>query len=419
MESRRGSRQVGGQKVISRGHKVERDDQRVDRIKRAISEADLDALVCSLPMNVLMLSGYWPVLGASLALFTNEGRVILLAPEDEQELATKGWADEVRTFSTGSLQEIRNIIDCVGGPLSELARDLDVGRVIGYEGDSVTEPLPYAAMHLYGASIRGLLSEAMHSCAIIPAGKLLTELRTVLSPTEIGRVRVTCRIAGEAFSRGIEGVRAGRRETEVAEGFRAPLSIVGTGFDGVERAGGFTFCMSGANSAKAYASFQRSRPRCLQPGDFALVHCNSYADGYWTDITRTFVIGEPSETQRAMYEAVFAARAAALQMIRGGVKAAEVDAAARRTIEKCGFGPEFKHGLGHGVGFAAINHNAPPRLHPASEDVLEEGMIFNIEPAIYIDGFGGLRHCDMVALTDRGAEVMTPFLTGVDELILT
>jgi Xaa-Pro aminopeptidase len=120
-----------------------------------------------------------------------------------------------------------------------------------------------------------------------------------------------------------------------------------------------------------------------------------------------------------MYEAIFAAREAALGAIRPGVKAADVDRAARVVIGDYGFAKAFKHGLGHGVGFAAINHNAIPRLHPASEDILQPGMIFNIEPAVYFNGFGGIRHCDMVLLTEHGPEVLTPFQSTLESLTVT
>jgi Xaa-Pro aminopeptidase len=148
-----------------------------------------------------------------------------------------------------------------------------------------------------------------------------------------------------------------------------------------------------------------------------LTHCNSYADGYWTDITRTYCIGPLGERQRGMYEAVFAAREAALEAIRPGVKASAVDRAAREVMRAHGLGREFKHATGHGVGFAAINHNALPRLHPASPEILETGMVFNVEPAAYISGFGGLRQCDMVAVTPNGVELLTPFQSAVQELI--
>jgi Xaa-Pro aminopeptidase len=120
-----------------------------------------------------------------------------------------------------------------------------------------------------------------------------------------------------------------------------------------------------------------------------------------------------------MYEAVFAAREAALAAIRPGVRAAAVDRAARSELESYGFASEFKHPTGHGVGFAAIDHNALPRLHPRSEDRLEAGMVFNVEPAVYLDGIGGLRHCDMVLVTHTGIELLTPFQTSAEKLSLT
>ena len=119
-----------------------------------------------------------------------------------------------------------------------------------------------------------------------------------------------------------------------------------------------------------------------------------------------------------MYEAIFLARDAALDAIAPGVPAADVDARARRVLDSCGFGAGFEHGLGHSVGYAAIDHNARPRLHPASPDRLETGMVFNIEPAIYIPYLGGIRHCDMVAMSDKGPELLTPFQADLRSIIV-
>jgi Xaa-Pro aminopeptidase len=101
------------------------------------------------------------------------------------------------------------------------------------------------------------------------------------------------------------------------------------------------------------------------------------------------------------------------------VKGAEVDAAARNVLRERGFGPQFKHGTGHGVGYSAISANAKPRIHPRSEDTLEPGMTFNIEPAIYFEGYGGIRHCDLVTITESGFELLTPFQCRVSELALS
>lgn len=396
------------------------DSERIERIQQALGKAGLNALVCALPTNVLMLSGYWPVVGTSLAVATRDGQVALIVPEDEEELAHTGWADKVVTFKGGSLKELEGVIEVVSVRLAEVLTELKItrGSVLGFESGPIFEPASYASMHLYGAAIHELLHMAARSVTLMPARELLTELRSTLTEGELHRLRAACRIAEGAFMEGTHRIRHGLRETEVAAIFRSPLCTKGPSLEGITRTDGFTFCMSGPNSAQASAAYQLSRSRKISKGDFVLVHCNSYADGYWTDITRTFTVGEADERKREMYEAVFAARSEALKTIRPRVKASEVDCAARAVLAGRGFGEGFRHGLGHGVGFAAINHNAPPRLHPVSDDVLEVGMVFNIEPAIYMDGYGGLRHCDMVAVTKEGVEILTPFQSTLEQLIV-
>ncbi len=140
-----------------------------------------------------------------------------------------------------------------------------------------------------------------------------------------------------------------------------------------------------------------------------MIHANTTGDGNWTDISRTYVVGSPASKQKRMTDAITEARTAALNAISPGVTAREVDKAAREVLKRHGFGDAFKHATGHGVGFAAADPNALPRIHPLSPDILEAGMTFNIEPAIYIEGDGGMRHCDVVACTDSGAEVLTDF----------
>jgi Xaa-Pro aminopeptidase len=148
------------------------------------------------------------------------------------------------------------------------------------------------------------------------------------------------------------------------------------------------------------------------------MHANSCANGYWTDITRTYTLGEPDDRKQQLYSAIFEARDGALNAIRPGVCARDVDAAARDSLARSGYAQEFKHSTGHGVGFSAISANALPRLHPASDDVLEVGMVFNVEPAVYFEGYGGIRHCDMVAVGPDGAEVLTDFQSELPKLLL-
>lgn len=394
-----------------------RDKERIERIRDHLKKSEMDAIVCALPMNVLLLTGYWPIVGTAIAIVTREGQSIILAPSDEKELADAAGADEVRTFETGSLDEMRSPIDAVRRPLRTAVRDLGLERGrVGYEGGVYHEPVSYASINLYGEALCELLEDLLSSGSVESANELLTSLRSTKTPHEIGRIRRACEIAEVAFTTGYGHLETGLKETGLAALFEAPLSTYGIGYAGVARAGGFVFCMSGGNSASAHGAYARSRDRAIEPGDFALVHCNSYADGYWTDITRTYILGRSDRKKAGMYDAVFEARQAALDSIRPGEKASAVDAAARGVLRKCGFGAAFKHPAGHGVGFAAIDHNAQPRLHPKSRDILESGMVFNVEPAIYIDGVGGLRHCDMVAVTEAGCEVLTSFQSTADEM---
>jgi len=395
------------------------DEERINRNVQALKDAGLDAIACALPMNVLLVSGYWPVIGVSIAVFTSSGSVGLAVPEDELQLARTGRADEIVTFTVGSLDELKTTEEAIEKPLKELAARLGSGKgKIGFEEHAVNEPVSYVGMNLYGASMNSLLRSAMPAAGIVPAGDVLTRLRSTLTSSEIERVKTACEIGSEAFQHGATTICAGLPETKIAQGFRSKLSVLGQEVEGAPRADGFVYCMSGKNSFEASAAFQRSRQRKLRSGDLVLVHCNSYVDGFWTDITRTYCMDEPDGKRQQMYDAVFDASRAAMEEIRPGAKAKNVDSAARGVLEERGFGSKFVHGLGHAVGFVAIDHNAPPRLHPASPDVLEVGMVLNVEPAIYIRNYGGLRHCDMVAVTKNGPMLLTDFQRATEELVI-
>jgi Xaa-Pro aminopeptidase len=369
-----------------------------------------------------MLTGYWPVVGTAVALATSDGNVGLVVPRDEEELAeshaTPGAV--IRSFEPASLSELRTAAETVGQPLADVAGRLGLVRgSVGNDGGEGVEPAPYVAMHLYGRTLLSVLATVMPDVRVVEADAVLKSLRAALTPTELGRVREACAVARQGFLAGVQGLRAGITEAEAALGFRGPLSAGEPRLLDRARMDGFVYCMSGPNAARAAAAYQRSRGRRLQEGDLVLVHCNAYVGGYWTDVTRTYCLGEPGELGRRMRAAVFDARAAALAAVRPGARAADVDRAAREVMRGHGFGDDaFRHATGHGVGFAAIDHGASPRIHPKSDEVLEQGMVFNVEPAAYIEGYGGLRHCDMVAVVSDGMELLTPFHATPDDLSL-
>jgi Xaa-Pro dipeptidase len=169
--------------------------------------------------------------------------------------------------------------------------------------------------------------------------------------------------------------------------------------------------MAGPRAALAYRAFNLTSNATIKQGDTVTVQMEIGINGYWAELTRTFFAGTISEEWRKAYQACIAAQEAALKLIRDGASARAVDGAARQVMEQAGFGAAFKHGLGHGFGFQAINHAAAPVLHPASHAVLRSGMVHNMEPAVYLDGKGGFRLNDNVAVREDGNEVLSSALS--------
>ena len=264
-----------------------------------------------------------------------------------------------------------------------------------------------------------MLHELLPNSNLIPIDEWIRSLSSVTTPLELGRIRQACAIANNAYELGASQLRAGMKEPEAAQLFQALLSGNDVAGLPIQRCGGFAFCMSGPNSAKAYTAYARTRQRTLEPNDLVMMHCNSYVDGFWTDITRTYTLQPPEEQQTKMHTAVLAARQAALDVITPGKRAAEVDAAARQVIQDFGLGQYLRHGTGHGVGFSPMSAYSSPRVRAGSPDVLKEGMVFNVEPAVYIGDYGGVRHCDMVAVTRTGHELLTDFQSDIESLTIS
>ncbi len=387
----------------------QRDDQRIALLQAALREHNLDALLVSLPSHVLLLTGYYPVVGVSIAICTRDGEIALLAPEDEKQFAEQGWATDIEYFQPVTLEEIPPLAQSVIPPLKRLAQKMQFASArIGIESGPVSEPSSYSALNCYGSALQAISKEVWPGAELVNAHKVLHHLCAVKTPSELRKIRTACSIAASAFEGGRKTIAPAASEIELAAGFAREFATAAASA-GIDRQHAFLYCMSGPNSAQAYYAFAHSTDRKLGRRDWALVHCNSQVGGYWTDITRTYVMGEYTERHQEMFRAVLEARDAALAVIRPGAKASAVDAAAREVIEKHGFKGGFKHQTGHGVGFGAIDAHALPRIHPKSGDVLENGMVFNVEPAIYREGFGGVRQCEMVAVTDTGAEILTPF----------
>ena len=390
------------------------DRQRHDAILKTIHGSDLQAIAAFSPPDVLLLTGYWPVMGASLAILTRDGMTHVLLPTDELELAQATSHAECIAYEPETLARLTNAAEALAQPMRQLAARLHfTSGAIGTTLRDGTRPASYQASNHFRSAIEPLLRQAYPDVSVVSADAALDRLKSVHTDAELDRLRRACGLAAVGFHAAPQAIAAGRREDEVAADIESAFSRVAN--DGFERGLGYFFCMSGPNSAKASGAYARTRSRVLQQGDLVMIHANTAGDGLWTDITRTYVVGQPSDRQQRMRSAIAEARQAALKAISPGTPASRVDGAARDVLARHGFGPQFKHATGHGVGFAAADPNALPRIHPKSPDVLEAGMTFNIEPAIYFDspsgsdGAEGMRHCDVVACTHSGAEVLTDF----------
>ncbi|MGI8745126.1 MAG: M24 family metallopeptidase [Bryobacteraceae bacterium] len=391
---------------------------RDELIHQALAQTNWDLLVCAMPANVLLLSGYWPAIGFSVALVTRDGQIVLIVPEDEDDLAKQSWADEVATYAPSPLENVLTAEESLFETFVTVKRDLGLAaNSIGFEQADAFEPAGYAP-HLFRGSAARLLRRVFPSATLAPADELLAQLRTIKTSAEIEHIRTACQIAERAFLSGARLLRAGLNEAQAAATFRISLTSCLGDFGHVKRCDGFVHCMSGVNSATACGPYGRSRLRRIEAGDLVTIRCHSYADGYWADITRTYHVGPLDDQKQQMFEAVFAARTAALDIIRPGVRASDVDRAARQVFESLGLGPAFKHPAGNGAGFGAADHAARPRLHPKSEDILEAGMVLKLEPGVYLGNQGGVRKADMVAVTEDDPLVLTRFHWDLNELVL-
>ena len=383
--------------------------ERSKRIIAALLKSNFDAVICTSASAVLLLTGYWPVMGASAAAISKEGEAHVILPEDEVELAEHSSGAFLVPYRPSSLVRITTTIQALADPFCSLTTRLGLSRArIGIETDEGMQPASYITSVDFHSSLALLLRQILPHADFVSCSETIEQMKAIKTSKELEVMRLAATIAASGFAAAAAQIEPGKREAEVAGALHSAFQSSNRG-DHVERSDGLFFCMSGPNSAKAAAAYARTRQRKIEEGDLVMIHANTCADGYWTDITRTYTAGAPTERQNAMRVAIAEARSAALSAIRPGAMAREVDGAARSVMASHGFEKAFKHSTGHGVGFAAANGNALPRIHPQSTDVLEKGMTFNIEPAAYFDGYGGMRHCDVVAVTSNGAEVLTEF----------
>lgn len=243
-----------------------------------------------------------------------------------------------------------------------------------------------------------LLQKNAPGSELVPAAGVVSALRMSKDADELDRMRRAVEMAQRAMTATLEKFRVGITEREMASVLK--LSLLAAGAENVS----FDPIVSGGpNSANPHAS-PTDRP--VRAGEFLLFDWGVYVDGYASDITRTFPVGEMESEMRRIYDLVQEANAAGRAAVKPGVTCGEVDAAARRVIKLGGYGECFTHRTGHGLGLQV--HEAP-FIVAGNERVLEPGMTFTIEPGIYLPGRGGVRIEDDVVVTEDGGESLSTF----------
>jgi Xaa-Pro aminopeptidase len=393
-------------------------NQRTDRIKELFTRrgADYHAIICRLPENVVMLTGYQPILGNSFCVVSlnqaKEVEIRLAVPVDEQDLVPPGVAVEVKTFSVETMDYIGNAVEAVRVPLGQLLRSAweSGNAVVGYEGAHSPVATAYTQVGVPGPSTLDLLHSLLPGDYLRDATPILSELAAIKTEEEIEAIRRSEAVALQGFNAARAAVRVGATEADVAAATYAALVRAGYAASGAHHVLPHVHVMAGPRAALAYRAFNLTSNATISEGDRVTVQMEIGINGYWAELTRAFFAGSISDEWRKAHQACMAAQDAALKSIRDGVTGRAVDSAARSVMQEAGFGSAFKHGLGHGFGFQAINHAAAPILHPASDAVLRSGMVHNMEPAVYLDGKGGIRLNDNVLVREGGNEVLSSAL---------
>lgn len=224
----------------------------------------------------------------------------------------------------------------------------------------------------------------------------LLKTRLVKDPDEISLISRAAKIASKALEDPVTLIRDGRREYEVAAELNYVIQKGGATAPAFD-----TIVAFGANSAEPHHSSGAKRAR---RGELELIDMGANCERYCSDITRTYVRGKASRVQAEMYETVLRARDEALKAVRDGANAKDVHMAAQAVIDDTKFKGKFTHGLGHSIGLSVHDGG---RISSAIDTVLLSGMVFTIEPGIYIPGYGGMRVEDDILVTKRGHRLLT------------
>lgn len=350
-------------------------NNRLLRLVEALGQSALEGMLVSTPENRRYLSGFT---GSAGYLLITKDRAILATDSRYTQQAT----DQAPDF---------RVIPAQSGWdwLIESLQKSGISR-LGFESEHLT----VAEHHRLLDSIKQ--EPSLTGISLVATSGIVDGLRVVKDPEELTLLQRAIDASDSAMDAVCPTLREGMTEREVA--WRMEQAMRNFGADSVSFN---TIVASGPNGAMPH---HRPTDRAIGPGEPIVIDMGAKIGGYCSDITRTVVIGEADETFRKVYDIVLGAQLTAISIVRPDLTGGEGDSLARSVIQEAGYGDNFGHRLGHGVGLAV--HEAP-RVGPNSADKLTAGTVFTVEPGIYIPGWGGVRIEDIVLLEDFGARPLS------------
>jgi len=343
---------------------------RLEKLGRVLEEQGLDGVLITRPENQRYLSGFTG--GEGALVITRQATLLLTDFRYFEQVA-----EEAPDF------ELVKVETKVAEVLKRLLKERGV-KTLGFESTH----LPFAQYQEW--------EDATPGVKWVPTKEMVETIRMLKDEGELAKIREAVSISDRAcdYIRGF--IKPGMTERRVAWELESFMRTHGA------EAIAFAFIVaSGPNGAKPHAVPQ-DKP--IRAGELIVMDMGARVDGYNSDLTRTICVGEPDERAQEVYDIVLRAQLAAEQQARPGVTGEELDAVARTVIAEAGYGEQFGHRLGHGVGLAV---HEKPGLGSTCTDILKAGAVCTIEPGIYIPGWGGVRIEDMVLFKEDAVEVLS------------
>jgi len=346
---------------------------RLARLRTVVDEAGCDGLVVGHLTNVRYLTG-----------FTGSAGLLLVRAEHAVLVTDGRYGEQAREQIGDAGVEVDVVV--AGAERHEIAAAWAVGlRRLGLEAE-----------HVSWAEQRRLATDWFPDAELVPTEGLVERLREHKDAGELARIEAAAAIADEALARLRPRLAERPTEREVAAELEAEMRRLGADGPSFD-----TIVASGPNAARPHA---RPTDRRLGEGDLVVIDAGALVDGYHSDMTRSYVLGDPTPIQQRMLSVVTEAQAAGVAAVRAGVAARDVDEACRSVIAAAGWADAFVHGTGHGVG---LDIHEAPRVAATSDATLAAGHVVTVEPGVYLPGHGGVRVEDSVLVTTDGCRVLT------------